>query len=127
MINSLLYQQCSCVDALSFFFGFNDLEVQLYFYLVQQDQKIVAQLCKAFDRNQSTIYTALEKLVSHGVVTKTKRNRQTRGYEYIYGAVDPQNIRDMLRKRLDLLYSKINSCLDTFDSDAQTCEITEQS
>jgi predicted transcriptional regulator len=125
MINQLIYQQCSCMDALSFFFSLNDLEVKLYFVLVQHQQQTVTELMELVDRNQSTVYTALEKLVAQGVVTKTKRGRRTRGYEYVYRAVGPEQVRELLRKRLDQLYSSISSCLENFEQDALSCEINQ--
>lgn len=123
VINQLLSQSCSCDDALRFFFGFNDLEVNLYFSLVQDNEKTVSQLCTIFDRNQSTIYTALEKLVSHGIVAKQKRSRETRGYEYVYTATSPILLKPQLKARLDQLYDQLSSCLDRFENDASSCEI----
>ena len=123
VLNQLLYDKCSCFDALGLFFGFNEIEVNLYFYLVQNVNQTVSDLCDVFQRTQSTIYTALEKLVSHGIVTKRKRNRQTRGYEFLYSAVSPNKVKNILQDNLEKLYKSISSCLESFDADALSCDI----
>ena len=123
MINQFLNKSCSCKDALVFFFGFNELETGLYLYLVQEDNKTVAELIPIFSRNQSTIYTALERLVSQKVVSKIKRARETRGYEYLYSATPPKEVKSILKTRLDTLYEQMSNCLKSFDNEALTLNI----
>lgn len=123
MVNQLLQRQCSCDEALSFFLNFNELETNLYFILVQKGQQTVSEMCDIVDRNQSTVYTAIEKLVSHGIVIKNKRGKEKRGYEYVYVAIDPPQVKSLLLEKLEKLYSNMKNCIQEFDVDALNCDI----
>ena len=123
VINQLMDENSSCTDILAIMLNFSPLESLLYFHLLQHGQKTVSQLCTETSKKQSTVHIALQKLVSHGICVKKKKNRNPRGYEFTYRASNPTMVQELLRQRLERLYECTSSCIDTFSDKAPTCEI----
>ena len=58
----------SCKDAISCFFNLNTLEVNTYNALARLGSMTNKQLADELDRDRSTVYRALHKLMSCGLV-----------------------------------------------------------
>ena len=122
-VSQLLGSNVSCVDVLGYLLGLNSLESQLYFHLLQNGKKTVSELQGEISRKQSTTHVALQKLVSQGITVKTKRSKKPKGYEFVYSAIDPQDVKIVMLQRLDAICRNGKICVETFDRDSLLCEI----
>ena len=123
VISQLLNQDTSCIDIIELMFGLSPLESLMYFHLLQDGEKTVAQLCEDSFRKQTTVHLALQNLVSRGICNKKKRNKIPRGYEYLYSAFKPSVVQKILKERLERLYACTSKCIAEFGTKALFCEI----
>ncbi|MCH8905673.1 MAG: hypothetical protein IH840_01175 [Candidatus Heimdallarchaeota archaeon] len=116
--------ETQCVDLLGYLMLLNKIESQLYFHLLQNGEKTVTELKKDIDRTQSTTHVALQSLWEKKLITKSKRGRKpNKGYEYIYTAVSPQEVKEIMMERIEEISITMKKCIETFDSDSLLCEL----
>ena len=123
-INQLLDQNTKCTDILAIMLDFNLLESQLYFHLLQKGERTVNRLCKETERENSTVSRALQKLVTQGICMKTKHITKPRGYQYVYSAMNPDIVKEILFNRLERLYECTSNCIKDFEIKSISCEIS---
>ena len=117
-------RETQCVDLLGYLMLLNKIESQLYFHLLQNGVKTVTELKSDIDRTQSTTHVALQSLVEKNLIIKSKRGRKpNKGYEYIYTAVSPQEVKEILMKRIEEFSFGMKECIRTFDSDSLQCDL----
>ena len=113
-----------CVDILGYLMLLNKLESQFYFHLLQNGEKTVNELKKDIDRTQSTTHVALQSLVKKNLIIKSKKGRKpNKGYEFIYTAVSPQEVKEIMMKRIEEISKTMKKCIQTFDRDSLQCEL----
>ena len=66
-------------------------------------QKISAQI----ERPKSTVQRILNQLMGCGLVTRQSTSREETGYYYIYEALPPENVRNLLTERFESMFQKM--------------------
>ena len=102
----------SCKDAISCFFNLNILEVDVYNYLARKGSRSNKDLANELDRDRSTIYRALHKLISCGLVYETVDSVEGGGGQAIFSASPPIEVKKDLKKRLDKWVEKMDRSLE---------------
>ncbi|MFQ6123274.1 MAG: helix-turn-helix domain-containing protein [Candidatus Heimdallarchaeota archaeon] len=102
--------ELSIEDIFSCMLNIRPLEVQTYI-AVLMGANTVHKIAERINRNKSTAQRLLNRLMVFGLVTRQPISRKETGYYYIYQALPPDKVRDLLMENLDKTYKKIHNFL----------------
>ena len=86
------------------------LEVQTYLEILL-GANTVQKIAKQFQRTNSTVQRLLSQLMSYGLITRHSISRGDTGYYYVYQALPPEKVREVLLEKLDRMYNRMRSYL----------------
>jgi predicted transcriptional regulator len=87
----------TCRELVQSAFNLGDFEMQVYVALSRQGPLRADELGKAMGKDRSTVYRALQKLMSCGLVYRETKSIERGGYFHIYRTIS----KEMLLKRLE--------------------------
>jgi predicted transcriptional regulator len=97
----------NCENALRCFFDLSPLEVKVYRELLDSGSGTALEIGSRIERDRSTAYRSVTKLVNNGLAVKKLKNRAGGGIFHVYEAVDPQEVQVMLREIIDSWYEEM--------------------
>jgi len=97
----------NCENALRCFFDLSPLEVKVYRDLLENGPGTAVELGKRIERDRSTAYRSLSRLVENDLAVKALRNREGGGIFHVYEAVEPEQVQLMLRETIDAWYDEM--------------------
>lgn len=104
----------TCQDLVQCAFSIGDFEVQVYYQLLKSGPERADELAAKIGKDRSTVYRALQKLMSCGMVYRETKSIERGGYYHVYKAIS----REMLKKRLEQCvndwYSRMQEVLNRF-------------
>jgi predicted transcriptional regulator len=77
------------------------------------------ELTRELDRDKSTVFRSLQKLVSLGICLKETRTIKEGGLYHVYGAIDIESFKLETEKRVKELEKSFNRLLKKFEADMQ--------
>lgn len=98
--------ELSIDDIFSCMLNIRPLEVQTYIEVLR-GANTVHKIAERINRNKSTAQRLLNRLMVYGLVARQSISRKETGYYYIYQALPPEKVRDLLMETLDKTYKKI--------------------
>jgi len=105
-----------CHDVLACFYNLNQLEVECYKKLVKVGASSPQVIAEHVVRERSTVYRALNNLVSVGLVTKNTELLKEGGYFHNYSAKSPKKVREELERSIDDWTSRMKQALEDLSS-----------
>ena len=115
-LNCIMDLDATYYDLLSCLFNMNDLEVSVLKYLRNSGRKSLDDLADYTKRNRSTVFKALGKQVSMGLVNQYNEPLKNGGRVSYYSAVATEKMLDMVKRKrkeicdsFDKLILKISS------------------
>jgi len=111
----ILSGQATCRDIVKCMYKLSDFELTIYKKLVKQGPLKADDLAPALKKDRSTVYRALQKLVSAGLAFRETKSIERGGYYHIYSAVPPTQLKDKLHKCADDWMENMKSAIDDFD------------
>lgn len=119
MFSRLLNGSNGCSDVLSCVYELNTLETAAYFALLEDKGARMEALADELDRDRSTVYRAVQKLMNLHLVQRETIPLDGGGYCYEYQATDPTQVRDRIEERLAKLQEAVRDGLDSFEQEAR--------
>jgi len=111
----ILSGQATCRDIVKCVYGLSDFELKIYKKLVKQGPLKADDLAPSMKKDRSTVYRALQKLVSSGLVFRETKTIDRGGYFHVYTAVKPDQLKDRLHKCADDWFENMKSAIEDFD------------
>jgi len=105
----------TCRDVLRCLFGLGDFEMAVYKNLLRTGPSRADQLSPVLKRDKSTVYRALQKLVSAGLVMKEAETLKRGGHFHKYTAVPPEKIRERIKTCIDEWFMHVQEAFNRFD------------
>lgn len=87
----------TCHDLVQCAFSLAQFEVEVYYQLSQSGPLRADELAAKIGKDRSTVYRALQKLMTCGMVYRETKSIERGGYFHVYKAIS----RDLLRERLE--------------------------
>jgi predicted transcriptional regulator len=87
----------TCHDLVQCAFSLAEFEVEVYYQLSQAGPLRADELAAKMGKDRSTVYRALQKLMTCGMVYRETKSIERGGYFHVYKAIG----KDMLRERLE--------------------------
>jgi predicted transcriptional regulator len=111
----ILSGQATCRDIVKCMYGLSDFELAIYRRLVKQGPLRADDLAPVVKKDRSTVYRALQGLVSAGLAFRDTKTIDRGGYYHIYSAVRPKQLREKLHRCADDWFENMNSAIEDFD------------
>ncbi|EMA18187.1 MULTISPECIES: helix-turn-helix domain-containing protein [Haloarcula] len=118
-----LRRDMQCEGLLECFHGLKELDKECFRALVEADEPLtVDELAEAVDRERSTAYRAVQRLLQTGFIEKDQINYDQGGYYHVYSPTDPSQIADEMQRMLNDWYAKMGQLIQEFENKYEQSE-----
>jgi predicted transcriptional regulator len=107
----------SCTDLLKCMYNLSDLDMDVLRLLLNEGPAKAEDLADRLDRDRSTVYRSLQKMVSCQVVTKETRSLERGGYYHVYTSVPRDLLRERLSHCIEEWHDRVMTLMAKFDED----------
>ena len=115
MVNHL-QQDMQCEDLLQCFHGLKALDREVFSVLVEaEDPLTVDEIAEAVDRERSTAYRSVQRLMQAGFIQKEQVNYEQGGYYHVYLPVNAEEIADDMQRTLNDWYAQMGQLIQEFE------------
>jgi predicted transcriptional regulator len=97
-------------------------ELDILFMLISREKEeplTLDEVSKEMDRDRSTTFRSLQKLVTLGLLVKETKTIKDGGYFHVYSAVDGETFKRETERRVKELQKSLDRLLKKFESDMQ--------
>lgn len=116
-IPEMIHGDFKCSDIAKCILGLKNLDLDTYRFLVQYGPQTAEELGEHLKRERSTAYRALQNLMACGLVYRETKTIEGGGYFYIYKALDPCKLKEMIQANIDTWYKKMTSLINDIDKE----------
>ena len=110
-----LQQDMECEGLLECFHGLKQLDKECFRALVEAEGPLtVDEIGAAVDRERSTAYRSVQRLLQTGFIQKEQINYDQGGYYHVYSPTDPSKIADDMQRMLNDWYAKMGQMIGEF-------------
>jgi len=112
-----LRRDMECEGLLECFHGLKQLDREVFQALVGTDEPLtVDEVADRVDRERSTAYRAVQRLLTAGFIQKEQVNYDQGGYYHVYKPTDPADIADNMQRLLNDWYAKMGQLIQEFET-----------
>ncbi|WP_089649720.1 helix-turn-helix domain-containing protein [Halobacterium hubeiense] len=123
-----LRRDMECEGLLECFHGLKELDKECFQALVEADEPTtVDELADVVDRERSTAYRAVQRLLQTGFIEKEQVNYEQGGYYHVYSPNDPAQITDDMQRMLNDWYAKMGQLIQEFETKYEQADGAPQS
>ena len=114
-MSEYLKQDMECDGLLECIHGLKALDKEIFLLLTEQSEPItVDEIAEAVDRERSTAYRSVQRLINSGFVQKEQVNYEQGGYYHVFRPTDPDEIADDMQRMLNDWYAKMGQLISEF-------------
>jgi predicted transcriptional regulator len=121
-INTLTRMNATVKDLFIQLYDLSPLDLEILFMLISKkndEPMTLDQISKEADRDRSTTFRSLQKLVTLGLCIKETRTIKEGGYFHVYNVVDMKTFKMETERRVRDLQKSLDRLLKKFESDMQ--------
>jgi predicted transcriptional regulator len=123
-----LQQDMVCEGLLECFHGLKQLDKEIFKTLVDAEEPLtVDEIAAVVDRERSTAYRAVQRLLQAGFLQKEQVNYDQGGYYHVYKPTDPSKIADDMQRLLNDWYAKMGQLIQEFERKYEETEASPSS
>jgi len=105
-------------DLFIYLYDLSPLELELLFILIKNKTSMtLEELAKRVDRDKSTVFRSLQKLVGLGICSKETKTLKEGGYYHAYSSIDIESFKIETEKRVSELEDSFHRLLRKFEED----------
>ncbi|MFB6177682.1 MAG: helix-turn-helix domain-containing protein [Halobaculum sp.] len=114
-ISEDLREEMDCLSLLESFHGLKDLDREVFATLTDSEEPLtVKEIGERVDRERSTAYRAVQRLLEAGFIQKEQVNYEQGGYYHVYRIEDPDEVADEMQRMLNDWYAQVGQLIDEF-------------
>lgn len=121
-INTLTRMNATVKDLFIQLYDLSPLDLEILFMLISKkndEPMTLDQISKEADRDRSTTFRSLQKLVGLGLCIKDTKTIKEGGYYHVYSVVDMKTFKMETERRVRDLQKSLERLLKKFESDMQ--------
>lgn len=112
----LLQKDMECEGLLECMHGLKELDKQVFRALVESTEPLtVDEAAERVDRERSTAYRSIQRLIQAGFIQKEQVNYDQGGYYHVYRPADPNKIGDDMQRMLNDWYAQMGQLIQEFE------------
>lgn len=104
----------SCQDLVQCAFNLNVFEVEVYDRLLEIGPVNANELADIMGKDRSTVYRALQKMLTCGMVFRETRSIPRGGYFHVYRAISRAELKERLQNCVEGWYTRMKAALEQF-------------
>src|SRR5919106_4173635 len=117
-LSSLTRLNSTVKDLFLYIYDLSPLEMDLLFLLIKKKKEATLdEITNMADRDKSTVFRSLQKLVGLGIVTKETKTTKEGGYYHVYSAIDVKTFKLETEKRVKDLEDSFHRILRKFEGE----------
>jgi len=97
-------------------YDLSELDQEIISLLSGNEELRSAEIAEKINRDQSTAYRSLEKLLECGLIYKEKHNIRNGGYYFLYSRRPLDKIKEEARKSVDKWYEEVIEAIHELES-----------
>ena len=110
-----LQKEMECEGLLECIHGLKELDRTCFRILVDSEEPLtIDEVADRVDRERSTAYRSIQRLLQAGFVRKEQVNYEQGGYYHVYRPTDPDEVADEMQRMLNDWYAKMGQLLQEF-------------
>ena len=114
-MSEYLKQDMQCEGLLECIHGLKTLDREIFTLLTERDEPLtVDEIAETVDRERSTAYRSVQRLVDSGFVQKEQINYEQGGYYHVFRPTDPDEVADDMQRMLNDWYAKMGQLIGEF-------------
>ena len=114
-MSEYLKQDMECEGLLECIHGLKDLDKEVFRHLTGSGESLtVDEVADLIDRERSTAYRSIQRLMQAGFVQKEQVNYDQGGYYHVYRPADPDMVADDMQRMLNDWYAKMGQLIQEF-------------
>jgi len=114
-MSEYLQQDMDCEGLLECVHGLKELDRECFGVVVAADEPLtVDEVAERVDRERSTAYRSIQRLLRTGFVRKEQVNYDHGGYYHVYRPADPDRVADDMQRMLNDWYAKVGQLIAEF-------------
>ena len=115
-MTELLQKDMECEGLLECMHGLKELDKQVFRALVESAEPLtVDEAAERVDRERSTAYRSIQRLIQAGFIQKEQINYDQGGYYHVYRPTDPSQIADNMQRMLNDWYAQMGQLIQEFE------------
>ena len=121
-VNTLTRMNATVKDLFIQLYDLSQPELDILFMLISREKEepiTLDEVSKEMDRDRSTTFRSLQKLVTLGLLVKETKTIKDGGYFHVYSAVDRETFKRETERRVKELQKSLDRLLKKFESDMQ--------
>lgn len=112
----LLEQDMECEGLLECIHGLKQLDQECFETIVHADEPLtIDEIAERVDRERSTAYRSIQRLLNAGFIDKKQINYDQGGYYHVYYCADPAEIASDMQRTLNDWYAMIGQLIREFE------------
>jgi predicted transcriptional regulator len=104
-----------CKDIVQCAFSLNDFEIEIYKSAAIHGPIRADDLADRMGRDRSTVYRALQRLLTCGMVFRETRSLDKGGYYHVYMGISKKDLRVKLERCVEEWSQRMREALERFD------------
>ena len=114
-LSEYLQQDMQCEGLLECIHGLKQLDKECYRVLVETGEPLtIDEIADEVDRERSTAYRAIQRLLQSGFIQKEQINYEEGGYYHVYRPTDPDVVADEMQRMLNDWYAKMGQLIQEY-------------
>ncbi|ELZ91199.1 transcriptional regulator [Haloferax mucosum ATCC BAA-1512] len=110
-----LQSDMQCEGLLECLHGLKQLDRRCFEVLVEsEDHLTVDEVAEAVERERSTAYRSIQRLLQAGLIQKQQVNYEHGGYYHVYHPTDPNEVADDMQRMLNDWYAQMGTLIQEF-------------
>jgi predicted transcriptional regulator len=120
-LNALTRINSTVKELFIYLYDLSPLELDLLFIMIKEAKPLtLEELSNKADRDKSTVFRSVQKLVSAGICIKETRTIREGGYYHVYSAVDIETFKAETQMRVNDLQKSLDRLMRKFESDMRS-------
>jgi len=121
----LLQQDMKCEGLLECIHGLKQLDKECFRAMVESEEPLtIDEVAAEVDRERSTAYRSIQRLLQSGFIQKEQINYDQGGYYHVYYPTDPNQIATEMQRTLNDWYAKMGQLIHEFEEKYEQTEDT---
>jgi predicted transcriptional regulator len=126
-MSDYLEEDMECEGLLECFHGLKELDREVFGVLAEsEDPLTVDAIAEAVDRERSTAYRSVQRLLDAGFVRREQVNYDHGGYYHVFEPVAADEVASQLQRMLNDWYAKMGQLIDEFQRKYEETPSTAQ-
>ncbi len=114
-MSEMLRQDMQCEGLLECFHGLKEIDKDIFRQLNESEEPLtVDEIAERVDRERSTAYRAVQRLLNAGFIQKEQVNYEQGGYYHVYRPRDADEIADEMQRTLNDWYAQMGQLIGEF-------------